>query len=102
VAVPSLWPDVAPLVVTEAWSVGTPVVGSELGGLGEFLEEGRGLCCPPGDPVALGDALRHLVDTPTLGVEMVARGRQYAQTELSRDRWLERMGAVYAAVGATL
>ncbi len=101
IAVPSLWPDVAPLVVTEAWSAGTPVVGTALGGLGDFLEDRRGLRCPPGDPVALGAALRQVLDTPELGVELVERGRRYARDELSRDRWLGRMGAVYTAVGAT-
>jgi len=102
VAVPSRWPDVAPLVVTEAWSVGTPVVGTELGGLGEFLDDGRGMRCPAGDPVALGETLRRAVDAPAVGAETVARGRAYAQSELSRERWLERMGSVYQAVGATL
>jgi glycosyltransferase involved in cell wall biosynthesis len=101
-AVPSRWPDVAPLVVTEAWSAGTPVVGTELGGLGDFLDEGRGLRCPPGDPAALADALRRVLDAPELGADLVGRGREYARAELSRGRWLERMGAVYAAVGATL
>lgn len=102
VAVPSLWPDTAPLVVGEAWSMGAPVVGSDLGGLAEFLADGRGVRCPPGDAGALGRALRAVVDDPPGGEAMVQRAREYARAELSRERWLERMGAVYAAAGATL
>jgi glycosyltransferase involved in cell wall biosynthesis len=102
VAVPSRWPDVAPLVVGEAWSTGTPVVGSDLGGLGELLADDRGVRCLAGDPDALGVALRRVLDNPGWGDQLVERARDYARAELSRDRWLERMGRVYGAVGATL
>jgi glycosyltransferase involved in cell wall biosynthesis len=37
--VPSLWPENAPLVSLEALSVGTPVLGSNRGGLGEIISK---------------------------------------------------------------
>jgi glycosyltransferase involved in cell wall biosynthesis len=40
--VPSIWPEVAGLVVQEAFAAGLPVVASNLGGLPEFVQEGRG------------------------------------------------------------
>lgn len=36
--VPSIWPENNPLVALEALSVGTPVIGSNIGGLGEIIE----------------------------------------------------------------
>jgi glycosyltransferase involved in cell wall biosynthesis len=98
-AVPSRWPDVAPLVVAEGWAAGTPVVGSDLGGLGALLGEGRGVTAPAGDDRALGAALRSVVADPALGRETVARGRAYAAAEMSRARFVERMIEVYRAAG---
>jgi glycosyltransferase involved in cell wall biosynthesis len=51
------------MVVTEALARGLPVVGADVGGVPEALGHGAdgtrpGLLVPPGDPVALRDALR--------------------------------------------
>ena len=51
------------MVVTEALARGLPVVASDVGGVTEALGHGRdgtrpGLLVPPGDPAALGAALR--------------------------------------------
>jgi len=37
--VPSIWPENNPMVALEAISVGTPVIGMNVGGLGEVLEK---------------------------------------------------------------
>jgi glycosyltransferase involved in cell wall biosynthesis len=45
------------MVVTEALARGVPVVATDVGGVSEALGDG-GLLVPPGDPAALGAALR--------------------------------------------
>lgn len=42
VAVPSIWPEVAGLVVQEAFAAQLPVIATQLGGLPEFVQEGKG------------------------------------------------------------
>jgi glycosyltransferase involved in cell wall biosynthesis len=62
---PSLWAEAAGLVNVEAQSTGIPVVASRLGGIPEYVEDGRtGLLFPPGDHHALAALLRRLHDTP--------------------------------------
>jgi glycosyltransferase involved in cell wall biosynthesis len=47
------------MVVTEALARGLPVLATDVGGVSEALGHGRpGLLVPPGDPAALGAALR--------------------------------------------
>jgi glycosyltransferase involved in cell wall biosynthesis len=47
------------MVVTEALARGVPVLASDVGGVREALgDDGAGLLVPPGDPAALGAALR--------------------------------------------
>ena len=99
---PSLSPDVAPLVIPEAWSNGLPVVGSDIGGIPDFLAEGRGLICPPDDEHALGAALEAVVKDPDLGAALVTSARDYATAQLNRDRWTARMRDVYEHAGVSL
>jgi glycosyltransferase involved in cell wall biosynthesis len=41
-AIPSRWLESGPLVLLESWAVGTPVIGSRLGGIAELIEDGKG------------------------------------------------------------
>ena len=59
------------MVVTEALSRGLPVIATDVGGVSEALGHGEngtrpGLLVPPGDPAALGAALRAWLEDPEL------------------------------------
>jgi glycosyltransferase involved in cell wall biosynthesis len=58
-AVPSRWLETGPLVVLESLAAGTPVIGSNLGGITEWVRhEENGLLVSPEDHQAWVDALR--------------------------------------------
>lgn len=62
---PSRWGEAAGLVNLEGASCGLPIVGSDIGGIPEALEDGRsGLLFPPGNASALADCLRALLESP--------------------------------------
>lgn len=69
-------PEAGPLTVLEAMSVGVPVVATAHGGPVEYLAGGAGLLVPPGDVVALAEAIRALVSDQALREGVVARARQ--------------------------
>jgi hypothetical protein len=65
--VPSIWPEVSPLVIDEAFLAGIPVVASRIGGIPERVaHEVNGLLCEPGSVPSLRSALRRLIDEPAL------------------------------------
>ncbi|HEX4215503.1 MAG TPA: glycosyltransferase family 4 protein [Candidatus Dormibacteraeota bacterium] len=102
-AVPSIWPEVWPFVVLEAWDAGLPVVGADIGGIPEQLGRDRGLLCPSADVSAWANMLRQVTrDDPGLGRRLAAAARAYASAELTEERWVERMRAVYGTVGVRL
>ena len=75
---PSLGGESFGMVLTEAFAAGTPVVASEIAGYRQVVTHGRdGLLVPPGDPLALAEALRSLSVDPARRREMgvAARGR---------------------------
>ena len=60
-AVPSQWLETGPLVVYEAFAAGIPVIGSNLGGIGELIEHERnGLLVEPASVAGWTSALRRL------------------------------------------
>jgi glycosyltransferase involved in cell wall biosynthesis len=103
VAVPSTRPDPFPNSALEALAAGRPVVGSNAGGLPEMVRDDEtGVLVPPGDHLALANALRELADLrPTLRRAMGAVAGADAVGRFSTERMLDGVEAVYAALGVT-
>ena len=56
-----------PHAAVEALAVGTPMVATAVGGVGEIVSDGvNGLLVPPGSPEAFGHALQRLLESPEL------------------------------------
>jgi glycosyltransferase involved in cell wall biosynthesis len=84
-----------PRVVLEALAVGTPVVATDVGGVGDAIEHGRnGLLVPPRDPIALARAIEETLDQPGPALQRVEVGRRSVQAFSSR-RMLEDQHALY-------
>jgi glycosyltransferase involved in cell wall biosynthesis len=62
---PSVCAEGGPTVALEAHSVGTPVVGTRIGGLAELVEDGtNGRLVRPGDVGALAEMLVTIIESP--------------------------------------
>jgi len=73
VVVPSLWAEVAPLVVLEALAAGRPVICSGIGGMADMVADGvDGLHVPPGDAHALGEVMARVSDDADLWDRLAA------------------------------
>ena len=87
------------LVLLESLSQGTPVVASRIGGIPEFVEDGKaGLLVPPRDPTALASALERLWSDPELGRRLGEFGRREVVPRFGWDEIAGRIDRVYAEV----
>lgn len=65
------------VVNVESLAMGTPVVGSQVGGIGEAVRDGvDGFLVPPDDPAALGERIGRLLGDPLLRQSMGLAARQ--------------------------
>lgn len=79
VVIPSLWPEVAPLVAIEAMSKGRVVLVTNLGGAHEFVDDGvTGFIIKP-NAAAIRDRLAYLVENPEITEEMKRKARKKAE-----------------------
>ena len=62
---PAVWYENCPFSVLESHALGVPVIGSNMGGIPELIEDGKtGLIFDAGDAQALTDKIRFLWDNP--------------------------------------
>jgi glycosyltransferase involved in cell wall biosynthesis len=81
-----------PLVLMEALARLTPVVATAVGGVPDIVVDGEtGLLVPPGDPVALAEAIAHMAAEPAQARAMAARGRRHVEARFAMEPCLERL-----------
>lgn len=98
VAVPSLREGV-PFVALEAMACGLPVVGADVGGMGEAVLDGEtGLLVPPGNPRELAKALLRLLEDEPLRQRMGQAGRQRVQQAFDFRETLRAYEALFSAL----
>lgn len=91
------------MVLAEANACGRPVVGTRVGGIPSFVQDGEnGLLVPPGDAAALADALARVLLDPGLAARMGDAGRVRVLREHDWKALAERTEAIYAACAARL
>lgn len=99
VVVPSLWYDNLPMIVSQAFAAGRPVIATRINGLPEYVREGvNGLLVPPGDAGALAEAFASLGANAARWTRLAAGARRTAETEMSEGVWMDAWDAVLADV----
>jgi glycosyltransferase involved in cell wall biosynthesis len=89
-------------VAAEAMAAGRPVVASAVGGLRDLVVNGHtGLLVPPGDAVALAEALEKVLLNPDAAETMGRTGQARIETEFSETVVVPRLDNLLRAAIAT-
>lgn len=89
--VPSLALENCPGVILESFAAGTPVLASRVGGIPEFIEEGKnGWLFAPGDAEDLRSRLSFCIQNRALLAEMRASAQE-SVNHLTMNRYLESL-----------
>src|SRR5438067_853299 len=99
---PSLKSEAMSQVIPQALAVGTPVVGTTVGGSPELVRDGEtGRLVPPADAPALAAAILDVLRDPERARALARRGQALVLAQHSMDAAMARTLAVYDAVGAS-
>jgi L-malate glycosyltransferase len=84
---PTLWAEAVGLVNLEALACRLPVIGSRVGGIPQFVEDGRsGFLFTPGDDAELADRIRRLAANPEGRTRMGSEGRRIMVERFSPEK----------------
>ncbi|WP_295729954.1 glycosyltransferase [uncultured Muribaculum sp.] len=83
-----------PLGIIESLCAGTPVVGAEIGGIPELIDENNGLTYPSGDAKSLASA----IDAAVYGPWDHALIRREAISRFNREAYYTRLLSIYNSI----
>jgi glycosyltransferase involved in cell wall biosynthesis len=99
---PSEWYENAPLSVLEAFASGTTVVGADIGGIPELIDEDTGWVFRSGDVEDLAGTLARVAGTPAATLAEMGRcARRRVEEAFSRERYVEGVLSVYRGLGVS-
>ncbi|MFV2045194.1 MAG: glycosyltransferase family 4 protein [Anaerolineales bacterium] len=86
----SIWPEPMARSVMESMAEGLLVIGSEVGGQTEMLEDGRNaLTFRANDPEDLADKISQALNHPRLRLQLAGNGRRTVLNRFSLDRMVD-------------
>jgi glycosyltransferase involved in cell wall biosynthesis len=88
------WKEQFGRVIIEAQACGTPVIGSDSGGIPEVVGEG-GVIVPEANPAALAEAIQRLRADPAHTRELGRLGKEQVEERYTWERIAEQMRDVY-------
>ena len=95
----SRWRENMPYSIVEAFAAGTPVVGTDIGGIPELIDEGKtGFICEPGDVPSMADAISRgtsaFLDRSTYS-RLQRNCRSYVMENCSREKFMSDLVNLY-------
>jgi len=89
-------------VLLEAMHVGTPVIGTQIGGIPEIIEhEVNGLLVPYGNEKALKDAMYRILTSTSFKKRMIEGGMQTLRTRFQAEGYCEKLEHLYDTLLST-
>jgi glycosyltransferase involved in cell wall biosynthesis len=93
---PSLWYEAFALVIVEAYSVGLPVIASNLGSMSSLIQHGRtGLHFSPGDPEDLAAKVEWTETYPEVVAEMGREARREYEAKYTAEQNYQTLLRIY-------
>jgi len=94
--VPSEWYENCPYSVLEAFALGKPVIGSDIGGIPELIDDGiNGLLFETGNSQELSEKIAYLTSRPRLREQMGRNARKKVEEEYNPELYYERLMEIY-------
>ena len=89
-------------VFLEAMATGIPIVGTNVGGIPDFLVDGEtGLFCKAGDPGDIAEKIKKILEDIDLRNKLVMNGRKLVEEKFSWDLIADKMKNIFDSLCAS-
>ena len=96
IVMPSIWYEVFPRTVVEAYALAVPVIASRLGSMTEVVSDGEtGLLFDAGDAQSLGVVLKQMAASDSLCVDLGNGARDAYESRFSPQTTTDRLLSIY-------
>jgi len=93
---PSIWPETLGIIGLEAMAMGVPVIGSSVGGIGDWLQHERtGFLSPPKNAEQIVRYAEQLLSDPDLMQSMGAASLESIRQHYQPDLHLQKLEEIY-------
>lgn len=94
--VPSVWPEPFGIVGIEAMAHARPVVAFDVGGISEWLKNGRnGFLVKPSDEKSLAEKINLLIDNPGIAKQLGKNGKHIAGKRFTANHHFDMLISVF-------
>ena len=95
---PSEWYENGPMSLLESFAYGKPVIGSNIGGIPEHIDDGiNGLLFEPKNSDQLAEKINWMMDNKTKSIEMGKAAREKAELQYSKDLHIRKILNIYSS-----
>jgi len=89
---PSIWEEPIPRSILEAMASGLVVIGSDIGGIPEIIQDRQnGLLAPPNDPEAWAESILYLINHPESFIRYAIAGRKTIEEKFTISKMLDKL-----------
>jgi len=101
VVLPSEWYENAPISLMEAYALGKPVIGANIGGIQELINDGiTGIGFESGSEESLANAITHIDEQSSSQIEGMGKaGRKWIESEFTSTLFRKRLIDLYNTLG---
>ena len=97
--IPSEWYENSPNIILEAYALGKPVIGSNVGGIPELIEDGKtGFLFEMGSIDELADKVKIIQENRNLAIEMGNNAKRIVSEKYSPDEHYDQLINIYKSV----
>lgn len=98
VVMPSLWYETFGLTIVESFACAKPVIGADIGGISELINQENGLLFRPGDSEELTEKIAYFLSHPSLVKELGVKARRFVEDNFSSDQHYQKTMNIYHKV----
>jgi glycosyltransferase involved in cell wall biosynthesis len=96
---PSVWYENFPNTIVESFYFSKPVIGSDIGGIPELVQEGEtGLLFRPGNSEELAQKINYLYENPIIRNDLGIKAKQFIEEKLTSELHYQKLMDVYNSV----